>query len=370
MNKPYTLALIIFLNSSAFSAEKAPNCIREIKSADGPLAMLDKTLTSCGYMEGLTNLKGQKDIHQKAIYEKLSNQLSKKISQNSEETALLTNYFYSNGADLSMNNSEVKKSCNLPSLKNIETCGGKKQKSAFYEMKLNALKKSLNPSGDKSRLGDGLYGILADKYVKNMGIANLGNKEKSLQCPLDGGVSEFILSSQLDELSAQDIIKGAIQPDAVFETRFNSYAQLKFLKSAGKEAVAEFKKYVLEKSKNKDISSKDYIAKFFLREDIQKKYLAPTLAKQCESINDNINRFLCEDLTELGSTDSEVSTKMFNGLDVGQIDDQFGVDKTNMDTMTAYGFQCLAQEKKKGPVDKYASKEKEEKLDDWYNDFT
>ncbi|MDD4974091.1 MAG: hypothetical protein PHY93_07050 [Bacteriovorax sp.] len=370
MNKPYTLALIIILSTPAFSAEKAPDCIREMKTTDGPLANLDKTLTSCGYMEGLTNLKGQKEAHQKAIYEKLSSKLSKKINQNSEETALLTNYFYSNGADLSMNNTEVKKSCNLPSLKNIETCGGKKQKGAFYEMKLNALKKSLNPSGEKSKLGDGLYGILADKYVKNMGIANLGNKEKSLQCPLDGGISPFILSSQLDELSAQDIINGVKSSNDAFGAAFDSYAQLKFLKSAGKEAVAEFKKYVLEKSNNKDISAKDYIAKFFLREDIQKKYLAPTLANQCKSINDNINRFLCEDLTELGSTDSEVSTKMFDGLDIGPIDDQFGVDKTNMDTMTAYGLQCLAQEKKKAPVDKYVPKEKEEKLDDWYNQFS
>ncbi len=362
------LSLFVVVHSYGVWANEAmPNCFHGLSTLSGQIASLNKEITSCGYNKGLAELEKNQDDQRKYIYEKLAEKLATKLIQNSEETALLTNYFNANGEDLMMKDSvsseRIKKQCSLSAIKETEKCGTGR-KGQFYDLKINLLKKKLNPQGSASHFGNDLYGILANKFVKNMGI---NQTLKSNSCPLDGEVSGFILESQIDDLSALDIVDGAKGSKEKFESRFDSYAQLKLIKDAGPEALEKFRNYLLNIPKN--TSPKEYIAKFFKDKENQKKFFAPTLANECESVNRNINNFLCADLDDLGSLNSKVSMELFNKLDVAPMDDQYEIDFQNDPVaLRAYGFQCLSQAKNKLLSEK--ERKKEYKLDDWFEDFT
>jgi len=359
---------IAFPIFGAFADEVMPNCLHGISTLSGQIAELNKEITSCGYNKGLAELEKNQDDQRKYIYEKLAEKLATKLIQSSEETALLTNYFNANDDDLLMKDSpsseKIKKQCSLSAIKETEQCGNN-PKGQYYDYKMSLLKKMLNPRGTVSNFGNDLYGIMANKFVKNMGIKN--SVSNGLSCPLDGDVSGFILKSQIDDLSALDIVKGANGSKETFEESLNSYAQLKFIKDAGPTAIDKFKNYLLNIPKNS--SPKEYIAKFFKDKENQKKFFAPTLANECESINRNINNFLCADLDDLGSLKNKVSMELFNKLDVAPMDDQYEIDFQNDPVaLRAYGFQCLSQAKNKLLLEK--ERTKEHKLDDWFEDFT
>lgn len=361
-----TFLIITFLPNIIHAEERVAGCLKSVSTLSGPIEVLNKELTSCGFNKGLAELEKVKKDQEEYVLDKLSSKLALQINQNLEETALLTNFFNSNGDDLLMKDSDpdgkIKNACSLSQLKKIETCGSSKRNNQ-YNAKLNLLMNKLNPSGKKSKYGDGLFGVLAEKYTKSLGISGLGGGS-SLQCPLDGGVSDFILASQLDEISANDILKGVGATDDVFKTRFDSFAQLKIIKDAGK--TDEFKKYLSLFNPKKDLSAKKYITQFFTNKKNQKDFIVPAMAESCARVTKNLNRFLCSELEELGSTDSKVSSDLFNKLDVAPMDDQYEIDfKNDPVALRAYGFQCLALVKNKN-----SHFQNEEKLDDWYKDFT
>jgi hypothetical protein len=361
------LFLNILLLVNVFASDNTAGCLQKISTLSGPVEILNKELTSCGYNKGLAELEKVKVDQEKYVLEKLASKLALQIDQNSEETALLTNYFNSNGDDLLMKEADpkgmVKRECSLIQMKEIEKCGGAK-KGPLYDMKLGLLKNKLNPINKKSKYGDDLFGILADKYTNNLGISGITNKENNLQCPLDGGASGFSLTSQLDNISAEQIIK-IIQENKdpqVLKELFDRYAQLKFIRDSGK--IEELKKFLTEFNPNKKRpSAKEYIGQFFKDKNNQRNFFVPAMASECSKISKNINLFLCEDLTELGSTNRDNSKMMFNGLDVKPMDDQLIDFDSDAIALRAYGFQCIALAKSK--VGK-----NDQKLDDWYNDFS
>ena len=354
------------LLTNAYAATNLSNCRVE---ETNPLNTLQKNINNCQFQAKIVDFEKVKEEHRKTIYAKLAQKLTTQINQNSEELGLLTSFFNANNQDLSMNSPEVKNKCQLENLKAIENCGGKKTDS-LHAMKLEMLMKNLkNGTNSKSKFGEGLYGVLAEKYVSNLGLSNSGNSE-SLQCPIEGSAGSFILQSQLDDLSAEKIINDYLISNEAGDSNNDSYAQLKMIKNTNNPAFIEkFKDYVRKKPKTD--TAKKRITDFFLDKENQ-KILAPSLASQCDNINKNINKFLCSDLDEIGSLNTETSTKLFNGLDVGSIDDQFGVDKEDPLVITAYGFQCMAQAKSTfaGALGASDGASKEQTVDGWYKDFT
>lgn len=323
------------------------------------IAGLEKHITSCGFQAKMANFEGVKEDHRKKVYDKLAQKLALQINQNSEELGLLTSYFASNQQDLSMGSAEVKKNCSLSNIEEIQTCGGKKT-GPHQALKLEMLKNKLKSSHADHQYGDDLSGIMAENFVRNLGLSN--SKTQGRQCPLEGDSGSFILDSQIDEISAVEIIEAFSQSSEVSNPKFDRYAQLKLIKETNNPLFIEkFKNYLQNKPKN--ASAKEYISHFFSDSDHQ-KILAPALAIQCKNINGNINKFLCSDLDELGSLKSQTSTDLFGGLDIGKMEDQFAVDFSDQSVLTAYGFQCLAQKKKPLPSGH------EQKLDDWYTSFT
>jgi hypothetical protein len=371
MKKLLSIFILLLPMYNAIASDVATFCLQKLTTLSGEIEILNKEITSCGYNKGLAELEKAQDEQRKFVYDKLADKLVTKLVQNSEETALLATYFNSLGDDLLMKGADseekVRKQCSLTQMKNIENCGGVK-KGPFYEIKLKLLKEKLNPNKNLSINGkNGLYEILASKFLNNSGLSkNLGDKK--LSCPLDGGVSGFLLQSQIDEHSALEIMAGAKGSKAKFESSLDSFAQFKLIKSAGDKAIESFRKYLLQPMP-KDSKPEEYIAKFFTDKENQKNYFAPTLAAECVAINENVNKFLCSDLEDLGSVKNEVSSKLFNKLEVAPMDDQYEIDFDNDPiALRAYGFQCLSQAKNKEFSD--AEKKEGSELDRWYADFT
>jgi hypothetical protein len=361
--------IVFFPLHNATSSDKVNFCLQKIYTLSGSIESLNEEITSCGYNKGLAGLEKNQEEQRTYIYDKLANNLVTKLVQNSEETALLATYFNSLGGDLLMREADpsgnVKTQCSLTQMKNIENCSNGK-KGPFYETKLKILKEKLNPKTLSLNGKNGLYEILADKFVSNMGLSKASGGNK-LSCPLDGGVSNFLLQSQIDEHSAFEIIARAKGSKERFETTLDQYAQLKFIKSAGKEAIEKFKNYLSSMSENS--RPQEYIAKFLTDKENQKKYFAPTLAAECKAVNENVNKFLCSDLDDLGSINSEISSKLFNKLEVAPMDEQYEIDFENdLVALRAYGFQCLSLSKNKNLSEIETKKGSE--LDRWYADFT
>jgi hypothetical protein len=184
------------LLGNAIAADVSTSCRYANQTSLGSLGSLEKSITSCGLQTGLLNIEGVKEDHRKKIYEKLAYSLALQIGQNSEELALLTSFFLTNHKDLLMNDSSIKNQCRLTQLTNIESCAGHPP-SPFRAMKLELLKNKLRGSGNLSKFDDNLSGILANKYVHNLGLST--SDESLFKCPLDESSGSFILQSQIDE---------------------------------------------------------------------------------------------------------------------------------------------------------------------------
>lgn len=239
------------LITSVYANSGLVNCQSRLDDKSA-LSELSKSITSCEMQTGIANLDGVKEEHRKNIYEKLSTKLSLQINQNSEELALLTTFFAANDQDLLMNNDQVKNKCNLANIEKIENCGGKKTGS-LHAMKLQMLKDKLRKSNSKNDYGDDLSGIMAEKYMHNLGLTSVANKKASaLSCPVEGSSGSFLLQSQIDEISANDIINVFSNPNSSSDIVFDQYAQLKLIKDASKDNPAfmeKFKSYLKNRSK-------------------------------------------------------------------------------------------------------------------------
>lgn len=325
---------------------------------------IEKLAGDCALQKNLAQDKAVQDEHRKKIYEKLADKLAKQIKQNSEDISLLTTYYNANGQDLMMNSKDVAQSCRLDAVKSIETCGGKKT-GPFQDMKLALLKSKLPKSKNTPFQNDqSLYGIMAGKFYSDLGMKD-GNE---LQCPLQGSSGSFMLKSQIDDFSADNIVQFINKSDDDSGTTFNRYAQLKIINNSNDPAFIEsFKNYIKNKPANQN--SKEYISKFFFDPKNQQK-LAPTLANQCNRMNQNLNEFLCSDLTEMGSLDNNTSQDLFNKLNTtDSMEDQYEVDFSDSSVLTAYGMQCLAKENEIKNPDRVKAKDFQS-IDQWYADFT
>lgn len=365
------VALVTFLyilNSSILQAD-------EIKcsgfNAPSTPSSLENFVNDCGIQKNLANNPEVKEDHRKKVYLKLAEKLATQIKQNSENISMLTNFYNANGQDLMMNSKEIANNCRLDSMKTIENCGGKKT-GPLQNFKLETLKGMLPKNGNTPFANDqSLYGIMAGKFYSDLGI---NDKEKGLQCPLSGTSGSFILNSQITELSAEEILQN-VNSNGVNNQIFEKYPQLKIIQSTkDQKFVEKFLNYLRSKPANS--SSKEYIANFFFNSENQQK-LAPTLAAQCGQINQNLNEFLCSDVTELGSLDDNVSKSLFNKLNTTEpMEDQYEVDfstptKPNEPSvLTAYGLQCLAKEKKLAQANGSSPNTNEVSIDNWYTDFT
>lgn len=361
MKNIFTITFLIVFYRTAMSDEI--NC-KGYSGSNKP-SSLEKLVSDCALQKQLASDQAVQNEHRKNVYDKLAEKLAIQIKQNSEDISLLTAFYNANGQDLMMNSSEIAQSCRLDSIKSIETCGGKKT-GPFQKSKLDILKSKLPKNSNTPFKGDqSLYGIMAGKFYSDLGIKEKGN---DLQCPLEGSSGSFMIKSQLDELSAENIIDILANTTDNQDDIFEHYPQLKIIKNSNdQEFINTFKKFTKNKPASK--SAKEHISSFFFDPQNQKK-LAPTLAKQCSSINENLNRFLCSDITELGSLDDNTSRSLFNKLNTtDSMEDQYEVDFSVPAVLTAYGMQCIAKENKlKNPN---IEKEKNfESIDQWYSNFT
>lgn len=360
MKKIITTASILFFSQAVLSDEI--NCIGY--SGFNKPSSIEKLAGDCALQKNLASDESVQNEHRKKVYDKLADRLAVQIKQNSEDISLLTSFFNSNGQDLMMNSSEIAQSCRLDSIKKIETCNGKKT-GAFQDVKLAMLKSKLPKNSNTPFKGDqSLFGIMAGKFYSDLGMKEKGNE---LQCPLEGQAGNIMIKAQLDEASAKNIIE-RLSVSSDTRTLLESYPQLKIIKNADdKELFNKFISFVKNKPANK--SAKNYIASFFFDPEYQKK-LAPTLARQCSTMNENINRFLCSDITELGSLDDTASKNLFNKLNTTEsMEDQYEVDFNDSSVLTAYGMQCIAKENRmKNPN---IEKDKNfQSIDQWYANFT
>lgn len=353
-------SIFSFLLISALKADEI-KCIGY--SGFNPTNSIVELAGDCELQKNLAQDKLIQDEHRKNIYEKLSEKLALQIKQNSEDISLLTTFYNANGQDLMMNSKDVANSCRLDSVKSIENCGGKKN-GPYQEMKLAMLKSKLPKFKNTPFQNDSsLYGLMAGKFYSDLGMKQ-GN---DLQCPIQGQSGSFLIKSQIDDLSAEDIVHQLVtidQNDFVFD----NYAQLKIIKNSKDPSfIKKFREYIKAKPDNKN--SKEYISSFFFDPENQQK-LAPTLASQCERMNKNLNKFLCSDLSEMGSLDNNTSQILFNKLNTtDSMEDQYEVDFNDPSILTAYGMQCLAKENnsKNPDREKVASFQS---IDQWYADFT
>lgn len=83
-------------------------------------------------------------------------------------------------------------------------------------------------------------------------------------------------------------------------------------------------------------------------------------------MSENINRFLCSDLTELGSLDDNASKSLFNKLNTtDSMEDQYEVNFNDPSILTAYGMQCIAKENRlKNP--NIEKNKNFQSIDQWY----
>lgn len=363
MKKIIKLAFTVFiLRASFFVNAQDLMCRSENRSS---LSILEKSISSCKLQAEFALTEEVAEKHKKVIYEKLADKLGLQINQNSEELALLTSFFAFNGEDLLMNSKDVKENCNLKKIETIETCGKKRLELKEKEKLSMLMGKLTKNSNAKSKLGKGVSGVLAEKFAQNLGI--LSKENESAQCPIQKSSGGFILQSQFDEVTSDEIVNDFLKNNDTINVKFDKYAQLKLIKDTGdKDFINKFISYI--KNKPNNISSKVYFINFF-KDKKNQSILAPTLAKQCKNITDNIETFLCKDIEELGSIKSAVSTKMFGGLDIGNLNDQVMVNyDEDKNILTAYGFQCLALENNKNH--KNIVKIDKQSVDGWYEKFT
>lgn len=361
MKSVITIAIILFFSQALLADEI--NCIGY--SGFNKPSSIEKLAGDCALQKNLASDEAVQNEHRKNIYDKLADKLATQIKQNSEDISLLTAFYNANGQDLMMNSNEIAQSCRLDSIKKIENCNGKKT-GAFQDKKLAMLKSKLPANTNTPFKGDqSLFGIMAGKFYSDLGMKEQGN---DLQCPLEGQSGSFMIKSQLDELSATNIIDILANTTDNQDDIFEHYPQLKIIKNSNDpEFIKKFKIFAKSKPANK--SAKEHISSFFFDPQNQKR-LAPTLAKQCSNMNENINRFICSDITELGSLDDNTSRSLFNKLNTtDSMEDQYEVDFNDPSILTAYGMQCIAKENKlKNPN---IEKEKNyQSIDQWYTNFT
>ncbi len=321
---------------------------------------LEKFATSCDLQKNIVTKDEIESLHRKNIYEKLAKKLARKMEQNSEEIAVLANYYNVNDADLMMNSKGVAKECNLLNVKEIENCHGKK-KGPHFEDKIKFLKKHLQKSKTNFSKDDSLFGILAGKFT-----ADLKGEEKS--CPVNDKSGVFVLKSQIYSKSAKEIIETIKNNVRHKENElFENFAQLKLLKdSPDPELLKSFKEYIRKIPEN--VNEEKYIAKFFTDSN-NNKIIAPALESQCKSMNENMKLYLCSDLSELASVDDKISKELFSKLNTEEpLDEQYEVDLRDPSVLTAYGLQCLAKEKIK--ASRFDKSKDAPNTDNWYKKFT
>lgn len=354
--------LILSIVASTASADEV-KCIGY--SGFNRPSSIEKLAGDCALQKNLAQDKTVQDEHRKNVYKKLADKLATQIKQNSEDISLLTSFYNANGQDLMMNSQDIAQSCRLDSIKSIENCGGKKT-GPFQDIKLALLKSKLPKNSNTPFKNDqSLYGIMAGKFYSDLGITEDG---KSLQCPLEGSSGSFMLKSQLDDLTAGNIIERLAKSTDNTDVIFEQYPQLKVIKNTNDSAfIDSFRAYIKAKPANK--AAKEYISAFFFDPKNQQK-LAPTLANQCKKMNQNLNEFLCSDLTEMGSLNDDTSKQLFNKLNTtDSMEDQYEVDFTDPSVLTAYGMQCLAKENQAKNPDR-VKEANFQSIDQWYADFT
>ena len=346
------MKLSLFLLFYSFSIYASPNmdgaCSAKLKIFE--LSKLE--MQNCKLAGALVeNAPEIKEYQKNQIYEKLSKKLATQLEQNLEDIALIDQFYSSNKQDLTMGSDKLKNSCKVDHIKNIESkCGGKK---------LELLKKHFPTKG----------GNLVEQIInKFSSVRNIGASNASKTCPLDKSSGAFVLSSQLSNEAALNIISKIKTGSTEGNLYFNQFPQLKLIEKSGPKILKKFKDYI-SSFNGKPEEAKAYLSQFLFNNE-NKPELAQGLASQCESINRNVETFLCNDLEQVGSLDPTTSNALFSLEPKTKLEDMFDIPniKTNEGSTfyAAYAFQCLAQRDQ----NKASMPKAELSVDSWYKNFT
>ncbi len=278
-----------------------------------------------------------KENYEDKIFDNLASVLEKKVSQSLEEVTLLDQFYSHHDRDMFMGNDDVKNKCRLEVIAQTECPSA------------NGLNKA-NKKLEKllSKFTDSKEGNLYERLFSKVHSLRAPKLEKRLQCPLSGVSGYYSLESQLNEVAALQIIEDFKMPITSEVSQKDrderkillegAYPQLRLLKNAdlagGKGIAVKFQEYVSKFDESKGQSRTDFINSFFLDQDNQAS-LSAGLASQCESVGQSIQKYLCEDLSHLGTT-QDFAEQLFGDSDTPEVEIQvskgFSCEYKNLET--------------------------------------
>lgn len=322
-DKKQIVAFIIILASGinakniwAADEAKVP-CLKK----DGSVGLNVIKEFDCNLAKNIVTNPQIEESHKKNLYDKLAEKLATGLEQNIDEMALLDQYFSHNGRDLLMDSAEIKNSCRLDLIADTK-CSNEKNSAeieALKKYKVDRLTSKLSGSGKN------IFDKLKNQFLETRGL-DLSDiqAQSSGQCPAKGASGKFSLESQLNEKESMLLIEGlkSSKLDAEGKNRlrnvlYNKYPQLKMLKrldrsmgADGAKFIDSFEDYLKNYNSNTNGVAKDYLRNFFFEKKNQ-EVIAKGLALQCESLTKQVKKYLCSDLTQLGSS-QELAERLFN----------------------------------------------------------
>ena len=347
----------IFIVTSFFFSFQSFAKIEEDGHCTAQLKILDfkaLNIQDCNFAKKLVDNDDVKAYHREKVYEKFAEKIAKNVEQNFEEIALLEQFYSENNQELMMGSTAIKDQCKISQFTKMENkCGGKK---------LELLKAQYKSGGST------LYQKFSSKFImtRNLGVVDVK------QCPISGASGAFTLDSQLDSSSVLNFIKN-LKTEKIgndenskgrIDSLFSQYPLFKLVTKTNDQAFIEKFKSYAKTFAGPPENAKKYISEFFFNPENQ-KLLSGGLAEQCKVISKNIDTFLCNDLTQLASTNPTASLGMFElNPEYTNFQETSGLkdDKAYM----AFGFKCLADD----PKERELLAKSRDTVDNWYKAFT
>jgi hypothetical protein len=332
-NLKKVLCCIFFLVAFSLKAQEGIPCLHE----NGTFGLNEFEKFDCKAVALIVQDPKVKESYEDKIFDNLASVLEKKVSQSLEEVTLLDQFYSHHNRDMFMGNDDVKNKCRLEVIAQTEC------QSANGASKVNKKLEKLLSKFTESKEGN-----LYEKLFSKVHSLRAPKLEDKLQCPLSGVSGYFSLESQLNEVAALQIIEDFKMPITSEVSQKSSderklllegaYPQLRLLKNAdlagGKGIAGKFQEYVSRFEESKGQSRTHYINSFFLDQENQAS-LSAGLASQCESVGQSIQKYLCEDLSHLGTT-QDFAEQLFGDSKTPEIEIQvskgFSCEYKNLET--------------------------------------
>ena len=375
MLKLIVIILTLFQTIVGYSDDNNSPCPRLEIGSD----KLNESLLGCdAAVIGLELNSNEVAEYKKKLNQKFAKMIATQTTQIMQDLGSSSAFFEKDGGSFLMGGSEgVEKSCKFDYIAKLEKdgCGGKTSPEASEKMRM--ITQELGNNSSSKSLWESVTQVYgAGKYGNNF-----NDRSGEKQCPLSN--SAYPLNSQITEDSAKAIIKD-IQSPAIDEIN----QEMKYLNSPLLVMISEankttpgfkekFEKYIALFDSQKSTAHKYFTDFFKSKENIA--VFSKGVARRCDLLNANINRFICEPLSQMAAMEPATSKKLFDKYNPKvEYQDQQKLPNAYI----SYGYQCLAKSKNKSePLlmssvsskinnnDCLSSKIAENTVDNWYRCF-